>query len=183
MAKADKPDARKKPAPKKAGKPAAPAAKKATAAPPAGKKTVAKKPAGKEAAAAKKVSRKPAAAAPHAQQETAATREPELRSASGPLSDLLAFPDWGLFMPVVFLTGGRVATHTTEDLATARETLCAGHDVAVPFITGDRSARIASWREKLAWDPPDITPYAQADGKVVFDLATFRGRRGGPGCG
>ena len=100
-----------------------------------------------------------------------------------PRKPVAYFPDWGLFMPVVFLTGGRVATHTTEDLSTARESLCAGRDVAVPFITGDRAARIASWREKLAWDPPDITPYAQADGKVVFDLATFRGRRGGPGCG
>jgi hypothetical protein len=84
MAKADKTDARKKPAPKKAGKTAAPAAKKATAAPPAGKQAVAKQPAGQKAAPAAKKTRKPAA-------EPA--REPELRSASGPLSDLLAFPE------------------------------------------------------------------------------------------
>ena len=68
-AKADKTDDRKKTAP----------VAKATVAPPAGKKAVAKK-----APAAKKASRKPAA-------EPA--REPELRSATGPLSDLLAFPD------------------------------------------------------------------------------------------
>jgi hypothetical protein len=91
MAKADKTDPREKPAPKKAGKTAAPAAKKATVAPPAGKKAVAK-PAGEKAApAAKKASRKPAAAALRAQE--AAAREPELRSANGPLSDLLAFPE------------------------------------------------------------------------------------------
>ena len=96
MAKADKPDTRKKPAPKKAGKTAAPAAKKATVAPPAGKQAVAQKaaarPAGKkkEAPAAKKVARKPAAAAPRVQD---AARDPELRSATGPLSDLLAFPE------------------------------------------------------------------------------------------
>jgi hypothetical protein len=77
MAKADKTDSRKKPAPKKAGKTAAPAAKEATVAPPAGKKAVAKKAAAKKAAAA---ARKPAA-------------EPEPRSATGPLSDLLAFPE------------------------------------------------------------------------------------------
>ncbi|MFL6236505.1 MAG: GvpL/GvpF family gas vesicle protein [Thermoanaerobaculia bacterium] len=81
MAKADKTDARKKPAPKKAGKTAAPAAKKATAAPPAGKQAVAKK---KEAPAAKKT-RKPVADPP--------ARETEPRSANGPLSDLLAFPE------------------------------------------------------------------------------------------
>lgn len=80
MAKADKTDTRKKPAAKKAGKKAAPAAKKATEAPPAGK-AVAKK---KAAPAVKKASRKPAA-------EPA--RDPELRSANGPLSDLLAFPE------------------------------------------------------------------------------------------
>src|SRR4051794_28639457 len=95
MAKAEKKtDARKKPAAKKAGKQAAPAAKKATAARPAGKKAVAKKPAAKKKApapAAKKAARKPAAR-PRAQ-GTAAVREPELRSASGPMSDLLAFPE------------------------------------------------------------------------------------------
>src|SRR3954453_169286 len=98
MAKAEKKtDARKKPAAKKAGKQAAPAAKKATAARPAGKKAVAKKPANPAAKkkapapAAKKAARKPAAR-PRAQ-GTAAVREPELRSASGPMSDLLAFPE------------------------------------------------------------------------------------------
>jgi Gas vesicle synthesis protein GvpL/GvpF len=93
-AKAEKTDARKKPAPKKAGKKAAPAAKEVTAARPAGKKAVAAKPAGKKAAPAvkKKTARKPAAASPRAQ-DAAAVREPELRSAAGPMSDLLAFPE------------------------------------------------------------------------------------------
>jgi Gas vesicle synthesis protein GvpL/GvpF len=69
MAKAEKTDARKK---------TAPVAKKATVARPAGKKAVAKKP------AAKPASKK---------QEAPAAREPELRSANGPLSDLLALPE------------------------------------------------------------------------------------------
>jgi len=82
-AKAGKTDARKKTAAKKAGKKAAPAAKKATAARPAGKKAATKKPAAKPAAKKK-------APAPAAKK---AAREPELRSAAGPMSDLLAFPE------------------------------------------------------------------------------------------
>jgi hypothetical protein len=81
MAKADKTDARKKPAAKKAGKKTAPAAKtakKATAAPPVGKKAAAKKPAAKKAVAVAKKTRKPAA---------------EPARDTGPLSDLLAFPE------------------------------------------------------------------------------------------
>ncbi|HEY2291324.1 MAG TPA: GvpL/GvpF family gas vesicle protein [Thermoanaerobaculia bacterium] len=91
MAKAQKTDARKKTAAKKAGKKTAPAAKKATTARPAGKKAVAKKaaakPAGKKKAApaAKKAARKPAA--------RPRVRETESRSATGPMSDLLAFPE------------------------------------------------------------------------------------------
>jgi hypothetical protein len=88
MAKADKTDARKKPAAKKAGKKAAPAAKaakKAAVARPAGKKATAKKPAATK-------TRKPAAG-PRARARETAARDSELRSASGPMSDLLAFPD------------------------------------------------------------------------------------------
>ena len=70
----------------------------------------------------------------------------------------------------------------TLDVAGARKTLCAGRDVAVAFVTGDRTARIAEWRDKLAWDAPTISPYAQADGKVLFEIAKFPGRRNGPGC-
>jgi len=101
MAKADKTDARKKPAAKQAGKKAAPAArpaKKAAAAPPAGKKAAAR-PAAKNAgtkkqapaANAKKAARKPAAA-PRAKPGGPA-RDPEPRSANGPMPDLLAFPE------------------------------------------------------------------------------------------
>jgi hypothetical protein len=99
-----------------------------------------------------------------------------------PRKPVVYFPDWGLFMPVVFLTGGRVATDTMLDVAGARRTLCAGRDVAVALVTGDRAARAAEWRGKLAWDAPTLAPYAQADGKVIFEVARFTGRRDGPGC-
>lgn len=91
-------------------------------------------------------------------------------------------PDWGLQMPVALLTGGRVAIDSTDNLAGAKQKLCAGTDVAVAFVTGDRYARIEQWRQALRWEPPIAKPYAQADGKVVFVLATFNGRKDAPAC-
>ncbi|HET9212063.1 MAG TPA: GvpL/GvpF family gas vesicle protein [Thermoanaerobaculia bacterium] len=98
MARADKTEARKKPAGKKAAPAAktAKTAKKATAAPPAGKKAAAQKaapkPAGKKAPAAKKA-RKPAASPRGRETAREPAREQEPRSANGTLSDLLAFPE------------------------------------------------------------------------------------------
>jgi hypothetical protein len=101
---------------------------------------------------------------------------------SDPRRPVAYFPDWGLFMPVVFMTGGRVATETVEDFANARKTLCAGRDVVAAFITGDRAARAAQWGDKLDWDAPTVVPYTQADGKVVFEIARFTGNRQRTGC-
>jgi hypothetical protein len=99
-----------------------------------------------------------------------------------PRRPFVYFPDWGLLMPVVFLSNGRVGVDSMEDFAAARRWLCTGRDVAVAFVTGDRSARVSAWQSALRWDAPSIKPYQQADGATVFVLATFRGNGEGPGC-
>ncbi len=91
-------------------------------------------------------------------------------------------PDWGLTMPVAFLTRGTVGMNSVVDVAAARHMLCDGRNVAFAAITGERTARIERWRDELRWDAPSVTAYAQADGKVVFELATFTGRRDAPAC-
>jgi hypothetical protein len=91
-------------------------------------------------------------------------------------------PDWGLTMPVAFLTRGTVGVNSIVDVAAARSMLCDGRNVAFAAITGDRTARIERWRDELRWDAPTVVRYAQADGKVVFELATFTGRRDAPAC-
>ncbi len=93
------------------------------------------------------------------------------------------FPDWGLSMPVAFLTGGRVGMDSLPNYAAGRKMLCEGRDVAVALVTGDRGARAGEWQRGFAWDAPALTSYRQGDGNVVFTLATFRGSRDGPGCG
>ncbi|MFO1396449.1 MAG: hypothetical protein U1F48_05235 [Burkholderiales bacterium] len=99
-----------------------------------------------------------------------------------PVKPFLVTPDWGLQMPVALLTGGRVGIDSIGNLKGAKAKLCEGRDVAVAFVTGDRDARIAQWQRDLGWDAPAVRPYAQADGKVVFALATFTGRRDAPAC-
>ena len=94
----------------------------------------------------------------------------------------LYFPDWGLSMPIAFLTRGTVGMNFIVDVESAGRMLCDGRNVAFAAITGDRAARIANWREQLRWSAPAVTAYAQADGKIVFELATFAGRRDAPAC-
>jgi hypothetical protein len=92
------------------------------------------------------------------------------------------FPDWGLAMPVAFLTRGTVGLDGVVDIPAARRMLCNGRDVAFAVISGDRAARIEAWRNELRWGPPHVFPYAQADGIVLFELATFKGQRDAPAC-
>lgn len=92
------------------------------------------------------------------------------------------FPDWGLLMPVVIQTGGRVGVDSLENFPAARARLCSGHDVAVALVTGNRTERFAHWQSSLRWDAPAVVPYRQADGTVVFEVATFQGRRDAEGC-
>ncbi len=93
------------------------------------------------------------------------------------------FPDWGLSMPIALLTGGTVGMDSIVSIANARQMLCEGRDVAFAVITGDRAARIESWRNELQWSVPVTKTYRQADGNAVFELATFTGARGAPVCG
>jgi len=82
-------------------------------------------------------------------------------------------PDWGLSMPVALLTGGRVGVDTVENFQDALRRLCNGEHVGVAFVGADRDVRVARWQEKLQWAPPIRTPYAQANGEIVFEVAIF----------
>jgi hypothetical protein len=92
------------------------------------------------------------------------------------------FPDWGLALPFAFLTRATVPSTSATTPELGRRLLCDGRDVAIALIRGDRAARRDEWRDALGWDAPQVTPYRQADGTVVFDLVTFSGRAGGASC-
>ena len=94
----------------------------------------------------------------------------------------LVLPDWGLALPVAFLTRGSVAITDRADPPRARAALCAGSDVAIALVNGDRAKRTDEFTRDLRWHAPEIVRYRQADGAVVFDLVTYRGATDGPGC-
>jgi hypothetical protein len=100
-----------------------------------------------------------------------------------PEKPFLWFPEPALALPLVMLTRASVPMSDQIDDPEPRRTLCAGRDVAMVRIDGHASApRARQWQANLAWDAPDVTAYAQADGRMVFEVDTFRGRRDGPGC-
>jgi hypothetical protein len=92
------------------------------------------------------------------------------------------FPDWGLSLPVAFLTRGTVGMSANDDAASARSMLCAGRDVAIALVDGDRAARRDDWTRRLGWTSPGVTSYRQGNGTIVFEVVTYRGNPNGPGC-
>ena len=92
---------------------------------------------------------------------------------NSPVKPLVVMPDWGLALPVTMLTAGTVATLEMVDVASVTRALCAGRDVTIALISGDRTARIARWQQELGWSAPIVKHYRQRDDTIVFDTVTF----------
>ena len=86
---------------------------------------------------------------------------------------LHVMPDWGLLMPAVFLTQGKVDIISEENFKHARWLLCTGHPVRWALITGDKPARFEAIAKKLDWSAPEIESWHQRNGPVVFEVGTF----------
>ena len=95
----------------------------------------------------------------------------------------LFLADWGLSIPVAFLTRGTIGMATDEDFALGRQMICSGRDVAVALVNGDWPARIAQWRRELQVDERSVKSYDEASGKGVFLLVTFSGNATATVCG
>lgn len=67
--------------------------------------------------------------------------------------------DWGLMLPVTLLTGGRLGVNSEFSKGVALARLCAGQDVGVGLITGDRGQRFNEIQTVLAWNAPQISTY------------------------
>jgi hypothetical protein len=100
-----------------------------------------------------------------------------------PEKPFLWFAEPAVALPIIMLTRASVPMTDQLDDPAPRRTLCAGRNVAMVRVKGHPTeARAREWQANLAWDEPELTSYAQADGTLVFEVATFRGRRDGPGC-
>jgi hypothetical protein len=101
-----------------------------------------------------------------------------------PTRPLVYFPDWGLSLPVILISGGTVPASAVVDAAEARRRLCSGRDVAIAIVGAEGSARFASWARDFGWSLPRVTTYAQRDGAVVAQLGLFSAaERDGKACG
>jgi hypothetical protein len=101
-----------------------------------------------------------------------------------PTRPLVYFPDWGLSLPVILISGGAVPASAVVDATEARRRLCSGRDVAIAIVGSDGSARFAAWARDFHWGLPRVTSYAQRDGAVVAQLGLFSdAERDGKACG
>ncbi|MFO1323863.1 MAG: hypothetical protein U1F15_07340 [Burkholderiales bacterium] len=95
----------------------------------------------------------------------------------------LWFAEPALALPVIMITRAGIPVSDRIDDPDPRRALCSGRDVLMVRVPNHHSEpRGREWLAKLGWDAPVVTPYAQADGAVVFEVLAFRGRRDGPGC-
>ncbi len=95
----------------------------------------------------------------------------------------LFLADWGLSIPVVFLTRGSIGMATDEDFVLGRKMICSGRDVAVALVNGDWPARIAQWRSELQGEERSVKAYDETSGKAVFLVVTFSGKPMAAMCG
>jgi hypothetical protein len=92
---------------------------------------------------------------------------------AAPRKPRVYFPDWGLELPVIMLTGGRVPAEAEFRAEEARASLCSGRGFAVAAMGSASAARFARWAAELGAPLPRVTPYRERDGTVVFELATY----------
>ncbi|GAC1346123.1 MAG: hypothetical protein NVSMB18_27470 [Acetobacteraceae bacterium] len=82
------------------------------------------------------------------------------------------FPDWGVFMPFVMVTSGRVPFSLDFSPEAVREVVCGGRDAVVAVFDEKGTARLDEWSGSVAGAAPERRRYAQRDGVPV--LTTLR---------
>ena len=80
-------------------------------------------------------------------------------------------PDWGVSMPFVMITGGRVAIQPDAPPAAMQADLCAGRPVVLVLLAQGAEARMAAFAGTLG--PARIARYEQRDGRPVLVSASW----------
>jgi hypothetical protein len=80
------------------------------------------------------------------------------------------FPDWGLAMPFLFLTGGQVEMDmdSKPDLERARRMVCGGRSVSFALVGGGNDDRFKQYADKVGAGRYEVVSYRTRSGTVVF---------------
>jgi len=102
------------------------------------------------------------------------------RSAKDP-NTIYYFPDWGLFMPFHYLTGGAIPHWTDIEPVRMRSELCRGHNLRVALINGDVTDRFGQVATLLRWSAPHLQTYRSHENLSVFTIGEFDAAAAPPG--
>lgn len=80
---------------------------------------------------------------------------------------LYVLPDWGLFMPLQLLTGGRV-DHVLSIDDSAQQVLCSGRDLVVALIGADAPQRLEEQQRRFGWKEMRVQQYLDREKNLVI---------------
>ncbi len=86
-------------------------------------------------------------------------------------ADHYFFPEWGLFMPFSFLTGGKIPYNLKVDDSVLKDALCNDRRVMIALPGADRRIAMLEYAEKLHSVLGETVAYRQRDGKSALELA------------
>lgn len=78
------------------------------------------------------------------------------------------FPDWGIFMPFIMVSDGRIPLTTDFKPAAAQQVLCSGQDALLAVMDDKGLMRLGPWIASVGWGQPETIHYRQRNGVPVL---------------
>jgi len=86
-------------------------------------------------------------------------------------ADHYFFPEWGLFMPFAFLTGGKIPYSIEANDPALKRALCKNKQILIALPGSDRRTAMFEYSAKLHARVGETVTYTQRDGKVALETA------------
>ena len=86
-------------------------------------------------------------------------------------ADYYFFPEWGLFMPFAFITGGKIPYSVEVDDPELQRALCGNKRIMIALPGANRRDTMLEYSEKLRAKLGETMTYTQRDGNVALETA------------
>jgi hypothetical protein len=93
------------------------------------------------------------------------------QAATQPTGNHYFFPQWGLFMPFAFITGGRVPYSVDIGDPALTKALCKNKPVIIALPGADRRTAMLEYAAKLHASVGETVTHTQRDGKIALETA------------